>query len=592
MKSHKNLGVVAGIAVVAVWIGGVVYDQVNLAQTSQIQTEQENETADTNAEHEKAEDRELVDKKRNFEDITDHDVYNLTWQQSKYKESFELEVTDEDKENILVKYALPQMERMSEEDSTKLMSELQVLKRIEVLDVNTEDFYTPEYNWKSIYADSIEKVKKATTFEKIVEFRGTKTSELNKVIEENDNTLIKIETHELTLDETIRLKSDVGMEGNETIINGNTSMEFGIIAENVENCAISNISMQGGFEYGIYIIDSQKILMDNLEIANAEKNALCVIGDSNYINLISSSMHNNKMGGILFNGEITNSIIQGNNTYQNKGAGNMCAGIAILSTLVDDKYNPYYYDASERLDNLLKAPHDNVFVDNYIQENKSSGIYCFGGYSNYIIDNTMEKNEKEGMCLDFGTFGTYVSRNNILRNGNRNQQTDEELEADFILGFGRMEDGSSKAKLPGVSIDNSAYNILLNNNVKNNYGSGIKMVRSGYRNLVFSNIVSDNNRGENDVFHGFGIEMGYAAEADEPDAVLDFTADYENIIARNVIMGDHYAGIYLAEESYCNDLIDNVILDAENFSIENHSVKFNSAVGNKIGRENLDFDNY
>ena len=118
------------------------------------------------------------------------------------------------------------------------------------------------------------------------------------------------------------------------------------------------------------------------------------------------------------------------------------------------------------------------------------------------------------------------------------------------------------------------------------------MVRSGYRNLLFGNIIKDNNAGGNDFCHGYGIELGYASKPDVPFKGLDFTADYENIIARNTISGFHYSGIFLAEEDYCNDLIDNIVMDGTEFAIENHSTYFNSAVGNTVNRNNLDFDNY
>ena len=155
-----------------------------------------------------------------------------------------------------------------------------------------------------------------------------------------------------------------------------------------------------------------------------------------------------------------------------------------------------------------------------------------------------------------------------------------------------MEDGTSKAKLPGISLDNAAYNIVMSNSVSYNYGSGIKMVRSGYRNLLFGNIVDDNNVGRNDFCFGYGIELGFASKPDLPVIGLDFTPDYENIIARNTINGSHYSGIFIAADVYCNDLIDNIVMDGTEFAIENHSTYFNSAVGNTVNRNNLDFDNY
>ena len=115
------------------------------------------------------------------------------------------------------------------------------------------------------------------------------------------------------------------------------------------------------------------------------------------------------------------------------------------------------------------------------------------------------------------------------------------------------------------------------------------MVRSGYRNLILSNLITDNNAGENEAYHGFGVELGHASEPDEPVKGLDFTADYENIVARNVISVHHYSGIYIAQDDYCNDLIDNVIMDCEQFSVENFSDYFNSAVGNNTNVGTLNF---
>ena len=56
-----------------------------------------------------------------------------------------------------------------------------------------------------------------------------------------------------------------------------------------------------------------------------------------------------------------------------------------------------------------------------------------------------------------------------------------------------------------------------------------------------------------------------------------------------MISGAHYAGIFLAEGSYCNDLIDNVVMDSEFFSVENHSLLYNSSVGNTVNTGVLDY---
>ena len=208
----------------------------------------------------------------------------------------------------------------------------------------------------------------------------------------------------------------------------------------------------------------RSVLIYGNEITNAVHKALCVMDDNQYVNLVGNSIHENGNGSVFLNGEITNCIIQHNAVYQNRGTRNLTAGIVFSSMIVEDPYTPYNEFLDEYLYDLKKTPNHNVVMDNLIQGNYSSGFYSDGAYLNYVIDNVIEDNEKEGMCLDYGTFGTYVSGNTIQRNGERNRQTDEDLEADFILGAGRLPDGSSTAKLPGISIYNyiqmTFYNII------------------------------------------------------------------------------------------------------------------------------------
>lgn len=549
----------------------VVQEQTEVQEPTETQEPVE-EPIDTQA--------SLIDANRDFSIVENNLEYGNGAQENFYILSEEVLLSEEDKMNLLGRYNLPALERMSAEDSEEKMSQLQVLEKIKRLGIDTNVFYTPEYNWKALYNDSLTQVKEKVNFEEVVEFTGATASELNAFLQEHTGVTVKVTASEILLDETILVPSNVILDGNDCVIQGTADVTYAMLLEGVENVGIYNFHFMGGFGYGIYIIDSNYVLVHNNEITNAIYKALCVMDANSYVNLVNNSIHDNGNGAIFFNGEITNCILQGNAVYQNRGTRNLTAGIVFSSMQVKDPYTAYNEFLDEYLYDLLKTAHNNVLKDNLIQGNYSSGFYCDGGYMNYVIDNVIEENEKEGMCLDYGSFGNYVSGNTIQRNGDRNRQTDEDLEADFILGAGRLADGSSTAKLPGVSIDNSAYNIVYNNNVSDNSGSGIKMVRSGYRNLILSNVVAGNNKGKNDAFHGFGVELGHASTPDEPVIGLDFTADYENIVARNVITGAHYSGIFMGEDNYCNDLIDNVIMDCEAFSVENFSAYYNSAVGN------------
>ena len=86
----------------------------------------------------------------------------------------------------------------------------------------------------------------------------------------------------------------------------------------------------------------------------------------------------------------------------------------MTSMEIDDYYTAYNEFKDEHLYNLLDTPHDIVLYQNNVKHNNSSGIYSDGAYQIYIVENIIYQNDKEGMCLDYGTFGAYVS-NNIVK---------------------------------------------------------------------------------------------------------------------------------------------------------------------------------
>jgi hypothetical protein len=169
--------------------------------------------------------------------------------------------------------------------------------------------------------------------------------------------------------------------------------------------------------------------------------------------------------------------------------------------------------------------------------------------------------------------------NVIRQNGKRWGQSDEALRLDFVLARGRLPDGTSVAKTPGVSIDNAAYNIVYANQVDRNHGGGVKMVRTAFFNLVGLNVVTDNNEGASPVFHFFGIELG-ATRADAPAVDLDFTPSRGNIVFGNVVRGSHYAGIFYGAGSTDNDVFDNSIFGATHWAQEQVRPQPNPSLNN------------
>lgn len=505
-------------------------------------------------------------------------------------DSAAMKISPADCYSIMTANKLPALSRMAAEDSKKYMGNLQVLQKIEKLGIDTASFETPELNWKNVYNRVSDTMQKENTFSDKISFTGSTASQLNTLIAQSTDAYITIESSTVRMDEPISMKSGIALDAAGVTFTGSTDdrVAQAVIAEDCTNFALYNLNLTAGcYEYGIYIIRSNTFTIENCTISNALYKGLVMMGENKNFTIRNNTVSYNGNGAVFLNGNISNGIIAGNDVVDNYGTRNLTAGIVMTSMEIDDYYTAYNEFKDEHLYNLLDTPHDIVLYQNNVKHNNSSGIYSDGGYQIYIVENIIYQNDKEGMCLDYGTFGAYVSNNIVKENGGRLRQSDEDLEADFVTTFGRLSDGSSPAKLPGISIDNSAYNTIVNNNVTQNYGSGVKMVRSAYRNIIMENSVSDNNKGKSDDFHFFGIEIGHESTPDEPVKGLDFTASYENIVCRNIVTGSNYAGVFLAVESYCNDVFDNTILGSEWYAIECHSNMFNSMPNNIMDQEIL-----
>ena len=581
-KKYRIIAVVA-VLYLALVAGILARDKIlNIVpQSSMLKTSEQDTTAEDKKKAEEAKAALEAEKKDNYNKVMQSLTYDIN--------TAPIKIDEADCISLIKENNLPALSRMSEEDTKKYMSELQVLKKIEKLGIDPAQFETPELNWKNTYNTVDNIINNRTKYQNDVRFNGSTASELNAVIATSDSAYITIESDKIILDETINLKSDIGINASKTeFVPGSMVIDKAVMAEDCDNISLDYFKLEnGGYNYALYIIRTNNFYIKGCTFSKSTYKGLVVMGTCTNFVMLDNNVTYNGNGGVFLNGNISNGIIKNNDIEENYGTRNLTAGMVMTSMTIDDYYTAYNEFKDEHLYDLLDTPHDIVLYQNRVQRNNSSGVYSDGAYNIYIIENIIYKNEKEGMCLDYGTFGAYVHNNVVRQNGGRFRQTDEDLEADFVTSFGRLEDGSSPAKLPGISIDNSAYNIILNNNVNQNYGSGIKSVRSAYRNVIMENTVSDNNYGENEKFHFFGIEIGHASTPDEPVIGLDFTASYENIVCRNVVTGPDYAGVFLEIESYCNDVFDNVIMGSEKFAIECHSTLFNSIVNNTLNQEVL-----
>lgn len=262
------------------------------------------------------------------------------------------------------------------------------------------------------------------------------------------------------------------------------------------------------------------------------------------------------------------------------------AGIVLTDREVDVTANPRtVFDANlygavvQPITSHLRPPHDNVVAFNHVSRNSAGGVYLDGAVRNVIVGNAIQKNAKEGLCLDYGSTANVVASNVFLQNGDRWGESDAITALEFITAGGRNSDGTPAEKVPGVSIDNALYNIVLMNNVAHNFGGGVTIVRTGYFNVIGMNTLLSNNDGASPTQHFFGIELG-SATADTTQDDIDFTPSHGNIVFSNVIRGAHYSGVFFDSGSGQNDIVGNTIEDATQWALESAQQMSNNSLNN------------
>lgn len=359
-------------------------------------------------------------------------------------DSAAMKISPADCYSIMTANKLPALSRMAAEDSKKYMGNLQVLQKIEKLGIDTASFETPELNWKNVYNRVSDTMQKENTFSDKISFTGSTASQLNTLIAQSTDAYITIESSTVRMDEPISMKSGIALDAAGVTFTGSTDdrVAQAVIAEDCTNFALYNLNLTAGcYEYGIYIIRSNTFTIENCTISNALYKGLVMMGENKNFTIRNNTASYNGNGAVFLNGNISNGIIAGNDVVDNYGTRNLTAGIVMTSMEIDDYYTAYNEFKDEHLYNLLDTPHDIVLYQNNVKHNNSSGIYSDGAYQIYIVENIIYQNDKEGMCLDYGTFGAYVSNNIVKENGGRLRQSDEDLEADFVTTFGRLSDG-------------------------------------------------------------------------------------------------------------------------------------------------------
>ena len=143
-KKYRIIAVVA-VLYLALVAGILARDKIlNIVpQSSMLKTSEQDTTAEDKKKEEEAKAALEAEKKDNYNKVMQSLTYDIN--------TAPIKIDEADCISLIKENNLPSLSRMSEEDTKKYMSELQVLKKIEKLGIDPAQFETPELNWKNTY---------------------------------------------------------------------------------------------------------------------------------------------------------------------------------------------------------------------------------------------------------------------------------------------------------------------------------------------------------------------------------------------------------------------------------------------------------
>ena len=408
----------------------------------------------------------------------------------------------------------------------------------------------------------------------VTPFTGSTASALNAVLKLSPNGYIRVTSATIGVDQPIEIAGQgLTLDLGAAQLTSATSQPYMIRIDGGQNITVTGGSFTSG-NSAILVSKAAGVTIDGIQISGLTGDGVVITG-SNHVTVAHSRITGLAGPGIVLNGGATACTVMQNDISNNLGESNWDAAIMVSDRDVDLATDPHsifdsggYWPIFSPVQSRLNPPHDNLLAFNHIAINTTSGIYMDGGVRNIVYANTILGNAKEGLCLDNGATADVVVSNTIQQNGNRWGQSDATLTLDFVDS--RLPDGTAAAKLPGISIDNGIFNFIYGNNISHNSGDGVKMVRTGFFNVIGLNTIENDNDGGSVYFRFFGVELG-AALGDAPSAELDFTPSRGNIVFSNLIRGSNSSGIFIEGASDQNQIFDNVIKDATAFAIESEA---------------------
>jgi len=491
-------------------------------------------------------------------------------------------------ESLMTRYRLPPLERivLTQDEQGRaakiLLDKARVLQRaqqVSILFTQIEDPTTYTEKLRS----AIQTRLPVAVNSQVTVFQGETASELNQLLQSlpAPRHLI-IQAPQIQLDEFLKIPADTTLSGRNAELVTETAIQPAAVIITGNNIIFKDFIVKTP-GLGIRVLDAQNVILRNLHFSKVERGI--VIGNHSYFIELDHIEITDSRAGMSIQQDVSHvwlhhSVIRNSLRADNGGAG-LLVSDAKPRDLLEDSTNSAAL--TETIYPPAPAPHALLIENNEFSHNVAQGIYFDGVYGSVLRANQVNDNDKEGICLDFGSANNILMENSFINNGRRARQSDQDLTDDLVMNFGRLADGSAVSKLPGIALDNAAQNLILWNTIRDNSGDGIKIVRTGIRNLFLFNTIISNSQGNNSKLHFFGILLGSAGlepDVDPTNHPLDFLPPLENIVAGNTIYGKHWSAILLDHEAAFNDIYDNIAHHFTHTTLERATQRHNSIVGN------------
>ncbi len=343
--------------------------------------------------------------------------------------------------------------------------------------------------------------------------------------------------------------------------------KFLIEIRECQNFIIENLEVIGG-RNTIAVSESKDFHIRKCSIEKAEGYGI-IIHNGTQFKITQCLFKKNLASGVMVLGASSQGLISECRYEDSTGYFNFDAAIHLCATSEAIGLDDIPEKCHEELSILQKVnrPSGIVIESCVLKGGRAQGAYLEGTINCLIRNNVFTHNNKEGICFDWGSCYNIFKDNEVSFNGDRSNLSNEEIIVDFIDRYPVLKDGSSSAKLAGISLDNGSMNEIIGNKISKNYGGGIKFVRSAFFNNVEGNLIAFNSKGRNKF-----MPFIFAISAPEPkpgaidrefkgdkSGLLDLRPSQLNTFLRNIIRGKLAESIHTSEKSTCNLSVDNVM---------------------------------